>query len=210
LKSSTAPRTKVARQAAVADILARQPVRSQRELTRALAGRGIAVTQATVSRDLDELGAAKMRRPGGGSAYAVPGDDDVTPAAPGAAAAELLARRCAELLVDADGTAHLAVLHTPPGGAHLLASALDQAGLTGVLGCVAGDDTVIVVCRSTGGGPLLARDLRERAQPARKGTDDQLTARRRPGGTAGTSSRRTDSGAGRSRRRTGGVRNERN
>jgi transcriptional regulator of arginine metabolism len=162
----TAPQTKIARQAAVADILIARPVRSQRELSRALADRDIAVTQATLSRDLDELGATKVRRADGRLAYVVPAANGSAPAQPSATASERLARRCGQLLVDADGTAHLAVLHTPPGGAHLLASALDAAGRTDTLGCVAGDDTVVVVCRRPGGGARLARELRALTQAA--------------------------------------------
>jgi transcriptional regulator of arginine metabolism len=167
-KHDTAPRTKPARHAAIADICARQPVRSQSELAVALAARGIEVTQATLSRDLDELGATKVRRAGTGSSYALPGDDAGPEPGAQSSSGGRLARLCAELLVDADGTAHLAVLHTPPGGAHLLASAIDAADLAQVLGCVAGDDTIVVVCRDADGGPALADRLRDLAQSTPK------------------------------------------
>jgi transcriptional regulator of arginine metabolism len=194
-----APRTKAARQAAVAGILSRQSVCSQAELARALAGRGIEVAQATLSRDLDELGATKVRQPDGGSAYAVPADAGAVAPSP-AAAADRLARRCAELLVAAEGTAHLAVLHTPPGGAHLLASAVDAAALAGVLGCVAGDDTVVIVCRDAAGGPTLAGRIRELAQPAV--TPHHATRR-------AERNRSRENGAGRMTRRARGVNNTR-
>ncbi|HVF20203.1 MAG TPA: arginine repressor, partial [Mycobacteriales bacterium] len=110
------------------------------------------VTQATLSRDLDEIGAVKVRGVDGGLVYAA--DPDSAPLAE-----DRLRRVLADLLVSADASANIAVIRTPPGGAHLLGSALDRAGLTGVLGTVAGDDTVIVITRSPTGGAALVRRL---------------------------------------------------
>ncbi|MFL6240662.1 MAG: arginine repressor [Actinomycetes bacterium] len=152
---STLPATKTARHARITELLRGQPVRSQGELARLLAGVGVTVTQATLSRDLEELGAVKVRTDGGGLAYAVP--DDNEPAA-GDGIAARLARLCEELLISADASANLAVIKTPPGGAQLLASALDRAAWPAVLGTVAGDDTVLVICRAAkGGGDVASR-----------------------------------------------------
>ncbi|HWB65667.1 MAG TPA: arginine repressor [Mycobacteriales bacterium] len=158
------PATKAARQARIATVLAQAPVRSQAELGRLLAADGLAVTQATLSRDLEEIGAVKVRRPGVGVVYAV-GDE-----APGPVLRALtevgdarVSRLAAELLVSVAASANLAVARTPPGGAHLLASAIDRAGLTGVLGTVAGDDTVLIVTRDPKGGEAMAVQLRRMA-----------------------------------------------
>jgi transcriptional regulator of arginine metabolism len=142
---ATAPATKAARQARIVELLGSQVVASQTQLGRLLADAGVAVTQATLSRDLDELGAVKVRT-AAGMAYAVPEEN-----APRGGTAEAvdarLARLLEELLVSAEATGDLVVLRTPPGGAHLLGSALDRAGLPDVAGTLAGDDTVLLVTR---------------------------------------------------------------
>jgi transcriptional regulator of arginine metabolism len=149
----TAPATKVARQQRIVDLVRRKQVRSQTELAELLAEKGLVVTQATLSRDLEELGATKVRRPGNnGLVYAVDPDR-------GQVEGDRFARTLADLLVSAEPSANLVVLRTPPGGAHLLASALDRAGLPNVVGTVAGDDTVLVVTKRTNGGAALARIL---------------------------------------------------
>ena len=129
----SAPATKAARQARIAALVERAPVHSQAELAELLAAEGFAVTQATLSRDLEELGVAKT-----GGRYAT-GRESEEP--------DRLARTLADLLVSAERSGNLVVLRTPPGGAHLVGSALDRAALPEVLGTVAGDDTVLVVCR---------------------------------------------------------------
>ena len=152
------PATKVARQAAVVRILREQDVRSQAELAERLARHGISATQATLSRDLVELGAQKLRRPDGTFTYDVPTDVPIPPET--STAIVRLARLAAELVVAADHSANLLVLHTPPGAAQLLASAIDLSSLPDVLGCVAGDDTVLVITRSEPvAGALVTRLL---------------------------------------------------
>lgn len=144
------PGTKSARQAVIRELLADRQVRSQTQLAGLLADQGVSVTQATLSRDLDELGAVKARV-GAIPVYALP-DDPAT----GAAARLLrLRRRCEELLLTAEAAANLVVLRTPPGAAQFLASALDEAGVDQVLGTIAGDDTVLVVARD----PLAGEEL---------------------------------------------------
>jgi transcriptional regulator of arginine metabolism len=120
------------------------------------------VTQATLSRDLDEIGAAKVPSADGGQVYAVPEDGSVRVLrAPGSTAPSArLVHMLEELLVEADGAHNLALLKTLPGGAPLLASAIDHAQLPGVLGTVAGDDTVLLACREERGGPVVAERLR--------------------------------------------------
>jgi transcriptional regulator of arginine metabolism len=155
------------RQARIVSMLAEQPVGSQGELARLLAQAGIRVTQATLSRDLEELGAMKMRSPDGGqSRYLIPEDgaplaarrlDDAPP--------QRLVRLLSELLVSADASGNVVLLRTPPGASNFLASALDRAGLPEVLGTVAGDDTILVVSRDPAGGPALAEHIRQLSNP---------------------------------------------
>lgn len=153
------PHTKGARQQRIIDLVTHHEVRSQTELADLLAAQGLHVTQATLSRDLVELDAVKVRSASGGLVYAVPSEGgDRTPAVPHptAGAAQRLARLCAELLVSAEASANLVVLRTPPGAAQFLASAFDRAELPDVLGTIAGDDTVLVIGRDPRGGPALA------------------------------------------------------
>lgn len=133
------PLTKPGRQSAIAGIVSALAVRSQAELGALLRERGIAVTQATLSRDLEELGAAKAQ-----GRYVLTAEPGPWPAAD---APGRLARLAEELLLGADRVANQIVVRTPPGGAQLLASAIDRGDLPGVVGTVAGDDTVLVICR---------------------------------------------------------------
>jgi len=154
------PTTKNARHQRIVEIVTQHEVRSQGDLADLLAESGLRVTQATLSRDLVELDAVKVRTPSGALVYAVPAEGgDRRPAAPGetAAAAARLARLCGELLVSADASANLVVLRTPPGAAQFLASAFDKAEFPEVLGTIAGDDTVLVIGREPSGGDDLAR-----------------------------------------------------
>jgi transcriptional regulator of arginine metabolism len=154
------PTTKSARHQRIVELVTQQEVHSQTELAELLAGSGVRVTQATLSRDLVELDAIKVRAPSGALVYAVPAEGgDRRPTVPGesAAAAGRLARLCSELLVSADASANLVVLRTPPGAAQFLASAFDKAEFPEVLGTIAGDDTVLVIGRDPEGGDQLAR-----------------------------------------------------
>ena len=155
-----APATKTARHACIVQILSRERIRSQAQLRKALAQRGISTTQATLSRDLVELRATKIRAPGGELIYSMPeagAPGQVHVAFTGAEEADdslrahttpRLARWCAELLVTAEWAGSQVVLRTPAGAAQLLAGAVDDAMMPGVLGCIAGDDTVLVITRS--------------------------------------------------------------
>jgi transcriptional regulator of arginine metabolism len=114
----------------------------------------VVATQATVSRDLEELGAVKVRIPGGAMAYAIPEH-----AKEGAVSDDHLRRVVGEFVVEVAQSANLVVLRTPPGSAHVVASALDRAALADVLGTVAGDDTVLLVCAESAGGVPVATEL---------------------------------------------------
>ena len=147
--------SKVQRQHRLARLLEEQPVSNQPQLVDLLTAEGIAATQATVSRDLDELGAVKVRVPGGVSVYAIPElpSDRVAPE-------NQLKRVMGEWVVEVAPSANLVVLRTPPGSAHVVASALDRTGLSDVAGTVAGDDTVLVVAAEGTTGADLAGSLR--------------------------------------------------
>ncbi|GAA1905788.1 arginine repressor [Lapillicoccus jejuensis] len=153
------PSARTARQTRVLDLLARHEVRSQGELLTLLAGEGVDVTQATLSRDLVELGAVRVRR-GRALVYAVPGPDGTLPA--GGADADLparLRRALEELLVSAQPCANQVLIRTPPGAANYLASSLDQSQLPDVVGTLAGDDTILVVTPSAAAAEAVARRL---------------------------------------------------
>ena len=147
--------TSAGRQARIVSILSSSEVRSQSELAALLANEGIDVTQATLSRDLEELGAVKLRGADGGTGvYIVP--EDGSPVRGVAGGTDRMSRLLSELLVSTDASGNLAVLRTPPGAAHYLASAIDRAALPQVVGTVAGDDTILVVAREPMTGAELA------------------------------------------------------
>ncbi|MCU1617088.1 MAG: arginine repressor, ArgR [Frankiales bacterium] len=173
--------TRSARQARIAELIEAGPVTSQTQLARLLAGNGIEVTQATLSRDLEELGAVKLRGSDGAPAsYVLPPENaPLRPARSPEVAPARLTRLLGDLLTSADGSANLAVLRTPPGAAQFLASALDKVGLPDVLGTIAGDDTVLVISRDPDGGPALAdrfRALADRAPATDRPTEPDNSA----------------------------------
>ena len=165
---SVVPQTRAARHARIVDLRGRMRVRSQGELGRLLADDGFAVTQTTLSRDLEELAAVKIRDRDGALVYAVPaeGGDSTPRLAPAESrwADVRLARVAGELLASADASANLVVLRTPPGAAQFFASAIDHAALPELLGTIAGDDTVLLVCRDPAGGPDVAAQFLSLAQ----------------------------------------------
>ncbi len=162
------PATKNARHQLIIDIVTHHEVHSQGELRELLVSEGVDVTQATLSRDLVELDAVKVRAAGGALVYAVPAEGgDRRPTAPAETAAgrQRLARLCSELLVSAEASANLVILRTPPGAAQFLASAFDKSEMPDVLGTIAGDDTVLVIGRKPDGGDELARRFLALAEP---------------------------------------------
>ena len=179
------PLTKTARQARIAAILAREQVRSQEELADLLERyASVHVTQATLSRDLDELGVVRLRAAGGALVYALPEEPGGPGSRPGGALfppltnpgltepepaqgehrdepapPTRLARYLGELLTSAEASANLVVVRTPAGAAQFLASVIDHAALPSILGTVAGDDTVLIIARDPAGGDALAAEF---------------------------------------------------
>lgn len=148
------------RHEALRRLLRERSLGSQREVRDALADRGIRTTQATVSRDLDRLGAVKARDPDGTLVYRL--RDDL-PGPPGGVPLDDTLRR---FVVGVTASGNLVVLRTPPACAQPVASAIDLAGLDDVIATVAGDDTVLVVSADGVRGVDLADRLRARLQPA--------------------------------------------
>jgi len=146
------------RQHRIARLLAEQAVTSQAHLVDLLAAEGVRATQATVSRDLEDLGAIKVRVPGGETVYAIPElpTDQRAPE-------DHLRRVFGDWVVEVAHSGNLVVLRTPPGSAHVVGSALDRSNLPEVLGTVAGDDTLIVVVAEEAGGAAVARRLADLA-----------------------------------------------
>ena len=182
-KAALRPATKNARHQQIVDLVGTHEVRSQAELADLLAEKGVHVTQGTLSRDLVELDAVRVRVPvrcprvrrprrGRRPATDEPGET--------AAAGHRLARLCAELLVSAEASANLVVLRTPPGAAQFFASAVDKAELGDVLGTIAGDDTVLVIAREPLGGDDVVRRflaLAEEHRPQSEAAESQLMSK---------------------------------
>ncbi|HWH33915.1 MAG TPA: arginine repressor [Acidimicrobiales bacterium] len=167
------PLGKPQRQHRIAGLLASQAVTSQARLVELLAEAGVTATQATVSRDLDELGAVKVRLPGGETVYAIP-ELAFEQAAPD----DHLRRVFSDWVVEVASSANLVVLRTPPGSAHVVGSALDRARRSDIVGTVAGDDTVLVVVADHTGGAGVAARLRALAGLDQPGPDLPTTTER--------------------------------
>jgi transcriptional regulator of arginine metabolism len=140
------------RQRAIADLIRADALSSQEELADRLARLGYVVTQATISRDLEQLGAVKVRRSGQPS-YALP--DEV-----GSAPAPRLAAVFRDWVRSIDAAGNLVVIKTPPGSAHLVGVVLDQSDLPEIVGTICGDDTIFVACRDVAEAKVLSLKLR--------------------------------------------------
>jgi transcriptional regulator of arginine metabolism len=158
LSAGKAPTKKAQRQHKLVQYLTRHAVGSQSQLVELLAEDGIEATQATVSRDLDDLGAVKVRVPGGETVYAIP-EYEPERLAP----LDHLRRVLSEWVVEISKSGNLVVMRTPPGCAHVVGSALDRSGLPGLLGTVAGDDTLLIVASERTGGAKMAATLSDLA-----------------------------------------------
>jgi transcriptional regulator of arginine metabolism len=143
---------KAERQHAIADLIRTQSLASQDELAERLAALGHSVTQATISRDLEQIGAVKVRR-SGQLGYAFP---DQVRDAPGARLAQVFR----DWVRSIDSAANLVVIKTPPGSAHLVGVVLDQSEIPGIVGTICGDDTIFVACRGTSEAEALAAKLK--------------------------------------------------
>lgn len=149
--------SKAQRQHRIARLLEDHRITNQAQLVELLEQEGIGVNQATVSRDLEELGAIKVRVPGGETAYAIP-ELPARQMAP----TDHLRRVLGDWVVEANRSGDLIVLRTPPGSAHVVASAIDRAGLAEVIGTVAGDDTLVVIA-AEGRGPAVSAQITDLA-----------------------------------------------
>ena len=148
--------TRAQRHFKIAEVLTTNTVTNQAQLVELLAKEGISVTQTTISRDLEDIGAIKVRLPGDISAYAVP-EYPVKQVVP----VDHLKRVLGEWVIKISVSQNLVVLLTPPGSAHVVASAVDRSGLEGVVGTVAGDDTVLLIASEEYGGHKLAQAIEE-------------------------------------------------
>ena len=143
------------RHALILKLITEERIENQESLRDGLMRQGVSATQATLSRDLRELGLVKLADPAGGSFYARPGD---TAAASGPK--PQLARLLQSLLHSVDGVGPFVVLKTAPGSAGAVTAALDQAGWEEVIGTIAGDDTVLVITRSEKARKVVADRVR--------------------------------------------------
>ena len=143
---------KARRQALILDLLGREPVRNQEQLRRGLRAVGVVATQATLSRDIKELGLVKRASDG---AYQRP----TPPMMPAGGTASALSRAVTAFVTGVDRVQHMIVLRTGPGQAHAAAIAIDRAQLPEVVGTIAGDDTILVIARDVRGARALADRL---------------------------------------------------
>jgi len=144
------------RQRAIADLIRGQMLSSQEELADRLGSLGFAVTQATISRDLEQLGAAKVRRDGQ-LRYALPEGAQ-------SGASPRLAAVFRDWVRSVEPAGNLVVIRTPPGSAHLVGVVLDQSELTEIVGTICGDDTIFIACRSPAEAEALTSKLRGELQ----------------------------------------------
>jgi len=147
--------SKVQRQTLIVRLVGDHEVTSQPDLIDLLAAEGIDATQATVSRDLDDIGAVKVRVPGRNTVYAIPefAPDRIAPV-------DQLRRVMGEWVAEVAVSGNIVVLRTPPGCAHVVASALDRSRPDGLLGTVAGDDTLMCISVNADGTDLC-NDLKD-------------------------------------------------
>ena len=150
--------TKTQRQHRINELIEREVISTAAQLVTRLQAEGITATQATVTRDLQELGTIKVRDEHGSRRIVVASSPKVS-----SPPLDHLRRMMGEWVVSVDSSANLVVLRTPPGCAHVVASALDRSALEGVLGSVAGDDTLLVIASDEHGGAATAANFRELA-----------------------------------------------
>ena len=148
--------TKRQRQQVIVQLLAEQSVRSQSQLVELLGVEGIETTQKTVSKDLDELGSGTVRGSGGKIVYAIPElpSEQHLPE-------DHLKRVLGEWVVDVSSSGNIVIMRTPPGSAHVVASAIDRTGVEAILGTVAGDDTIMIITNEGISGSSVADSLRK-------------------------------------------------
>ena len=150
--------SKTSRQHRIVQLLGDVAVTSQTQLVELLEAEGIEATQATVSRDLEDIGAIKVRVPGGELVYALPEHTNEHVAPP-----DHLRRVRSDWVAEVRHSHNIVIVRTPPGSAHVVASALDRSGLDGVLGTVAGDDSIMIVATEDTTGKDLAANISDLA-----------------------------------------------
>ena len=150
--------TKTQRQAKITELLEKSAISTAAQLVGLLQTDGWAVTQATVTRDLQELGSIKIRDEHGSRRIVLAGTPKVAPAP-----VDHLRRMMGEWVISVESSQNLVVVRTPPGCAHVVASALDRSALSGVLGSIAGDDTVLIVASDAVGAKPVLQQLRAMA-----------------------------------------------
>lgn len=155
-------RSPLGRRNTIKEILAHNSIRNQEQLRSALMEQGVMVTQATLSRDIVEMRAYKQPDANGVHCYVLPDSDDLLDSKD--ATPRALRRWCSEVLISAECAQQILVLRTPAGAANLLGAALDKAQFSQVLGCVAGDDTIIVVTESVKEAQKIAKLLLDLAE----------------------------------------------
>lgn len=153
----TVTQTKARRQRAIAELIRTRSIGSQEELAEMLAASGHPVAQATISRDLEEIGAVKIRRQGG-IGYSMPDEINAS-----RWAGSRLRKILHEWVRSIEPAGNLIVIKTPPGSAHLVGAALDQAELPDLVGTVSGDDTLFLAIRDASKGASFAAKLKDLA-----------------------------------------------
>ena len=147
--------TKTQRQHRISELIEREVISTAAQIVTRLQAEGISATQATVTRDLQELGTIKIRDEHGARRIVAATATKLTHAP-----LDHRRRMMGEWVVSVESSENLVVVRTPPGCAHVVASALDRSALDGVLGSVAGDDTILVIANEKRGGMSLANEFR--------------------------------------------------
>lgn len=150
--------TKTQRQHRISELLEQSTISTAAQIVERLKADGISATQATVTRDLQELGSIKIRDEDGNRRIVLAESPKLAPAP-----LDHLRRMMGEWVVSVEASGNLVVVRTPPGCAHVVASALDRSGQSSVLGSVAGDDTILVIAADVNGGIALRDEFRKLA-----------------------------------------------
>lgn len=174
-RNGTSELLKRARQQAIADVVLDRGLRTQRELVAALNDKGFRVTQATVSRDIAEMGLIKVRVDGA-QVYALPSAE----AAVELGGEQRLAQLLSDLPIEVRRSGTMLVIRAVPGTAHAIAAALDRAHWKDVLGTIAGDDTVLVIARDPAGGEALEQRFLDLANGTSRIPPPNEDSRRNP------------------------------
>ena len=152
------PDSKLARQHIIEELIVNKAINSQNELLKLLKAKGFKITQTTLSRDLDEIGAVKKNKSDGNSTYSIDrkSADRMTE---NKEARQRLEKSLSEFVISVDSSANLAIIHTPAGAAQYVASLIDQSAIDKVIATIAGDNTVLVVSKGIDDGRKVAGQI---------------------------------------------------